>query len=487
MTDYDILAAIFNNCDPVIPASERFYADCAAGRGGYTFATKFCEDLYRTHSRVISAEAVQEKTPSGEPARYLRALFTGHQGGGKSSELAHLRNRLSVKTPLPGKSRFFPVFVNMREYLDEFDAGLEDILLAIVAEVASAFHEEGIELQGTLLAQRLRQLKELALGEGETGEGEFNLGIIKLKISRLRIANESRHKVRAALSGQTSRIIEEINAVFAEARTRLRSAKPKEGGASYADFVLIVDALDRIYRYGGKESPDESQKRLFLDDAPALTALNAHCVFTVALPVARAYSADLRLAYGTLPKVLPLVKVEKREPKHEPYIPGRERLLELLGKRLPDGVNLVRVFTDAALELLLYYSGGHIRNLLSYTRESITFANDTLPIDERAIRKAVGQTVGADVLALRPEDWNALAALERADGYEWNAHTADGRRLLEQLFVLEYVNGGDGEGLDEELYWYAVNPPLRELRAFRNALAVRDKQSSLESRPDTGE
>jgi hypothetical protein len=360
----------------------------------------------------------------------------------------------------------------MREYLDEFDAGLEDILLAIVAEVAHSFREAGVELQGAGMARRLSGLQELFGGDVEGADGEFNLGIAKLKITKLRLANEARRKVRQALAGETSSLISEINDVFGDARKQLRALKPKDGGARYGDFVLIVDALDRIYRYGGKDTPDASQKQLFVDDAPALTSLNAHAVFTVSLPVARAYAADLRLAYGALPKVLPLVKVEKRAPKYEPFPEGRSLLTQLLDRRLPPGVALAQVFTDVALDLLLGYSGGHIRNLLAYTREAISYANDTLPIGEQAVRKAVGQTVSGDVLSLRPDDWKALAALARTDGSEWDAHTPTRRRLLEELFVLEYVNGGDGSGLDDELYWYAVNPPLRELRSFRNALAA---------------
>ncbi|HEX9930764.1 MAG TPA: hypothetical protein VGB02_19680 [Pyrinomonadaceae bacterium] len=48
--------------------------------------------------------------------------------------------------------------------------------------------------------------------------------------------------------------------------------------------------------------------------------------------------------------------------------------------------------------------------------------------------------------------------------------------MLENLTVLEYINGGDEDIWEEVAPWYAVNPIVRELREFKTA-RERIKQS----------
>ncbi|GAB4453787.1 MAG: hypothetical protein OHK0029_07250 [Armatimonadaceae bacterium] len=141
LREIEILRDVYNNCDPVKPADERFYVDCTDVRGGTIFARKLCAELSRTET-------------------YIKALFTGHIGCGKSSELQHLADTMSHPHPLPGQKRFFPIVVNMSEYLDEYDVEIPDILLAVVAEVADAFRSRlGIELQDSYLVNRWEELQ----------------------------------------------------------------------------------------------------------------------------------------------------------------------------------------------------------------------------------------------------------------------------------------------------------------------------------------
>jgi hypothetical protein len=42
-------------------------------------------------------------------------------------------------------------------------------------------------------------------------------------------------------------------------------------------------------------------------------------------------------------------------------------------------------------------------------------------------------------------------------------------KMLENLSVLEYVNGGDADPFAEAEPWYAVNPIVRELQKFKDA------------------
>lgn len=117
----DLRAQLFNACDPLVPATVEYYVDCSAERGNDALAKEVLNKLGMTTSP-------------------LRFLFSGHIGSGKSSELEHLRNCL--ENPDTKGKRFFPILLDAGDYLNEYNVTPTDILLAIVAEVASTFKEK---------------------------------------------------------------------------------------------------------------------------------------------------------------------------------------------------------------------------------------------------------------------------------------------------------------------------------------------------------
>ena len=461
----EILTILYNNFDPAVEAGEDFYVDCTDVRGGTTFVQTLCVEL---------SEAQSDQKRGGG---YTHALFAGHIGGGKSSELKHLQREMQEKTPKPGRKRLFPVFVDMRQFLDDLDAAREEILLAIVSELAFVLsRDEGIELKDGYLTKRLNELKDYLVSDVEINEGEITLPNSKVKIQRLQTAPEARLKVRAALRGHTTSILEEINKVFIDARTQLKEKSPKQGGTPYTDFVLIVDGLDRLTGYDGRKGADESQRALFLDDSPILIGLQAHCVFTIGLAAMRASEPQLRDRYVRKPFLLPMIKTEKRgilqsdRVEHPAYEEGHERMREIICKRLPLHVTEAMVFEPAALDFLIKYCGGHTRTLMIYARAATLYGERTLPITRHTAERAVAQNIAFTSPLGGADDWKRLAALELSDTQEWQAHDPENRRLLEQLYVLEYINGGDEDVFNDLTPWYAVHPVVRELRPFKREL-----------------
>jgi hypothetical protein len=453
LTDSEILAALYNNCDPAKPANARFYVDCADVRGGAVFAQKFCNELSQTNGR-------------------LKALFTGHIGCGKSSELQHLADKMSHHAPLPGQKRFFPVIVNMSEYLDEYDVTTTDILLAIVAELADALRKQvGITLSDSYLRKRWDEVKGYLLSDAEINEGEVSLGWGKAKVQRMRTDPAARRQVREKLLPQTRTLLDEINLAFVEARTALKKALLQDNGETYTDFVLILDNLEKIERLADNAQGFPSQRALFVEGAAQFTALDAHIVFTVPLALVRSEGGVLAQMYRKEPFILPMVKTEHRGPDHRPFEKGRDKLTELLNKRVPPGTSLANVFAPDALDFLIEYSAGHVRNLMMYAREATNFANGKLPIQRIHVQRAMAQTVQVLVPSLAREDWELLAMLELSENQEWENNSPAQRRLLENLCVMEYINGDDaGNPLADVAPWYAVNPILRVQRGFTTAV-----------------
>ena len=206
-----------------------------------------------------------------------------------------------------------------------------------------------------------------------------------------------------------------------------------------------------------------------------MTAIQAHILYTVPLRLVR--SADgpqLEQRYGPL-FVLPMVKVIERN--RAPYAKGVNHLKELLAKRLGDHP-LEEAFAPDALDFLLTYSGGHVRNLMTFVQNACTYT-ETLPIPLTAAHRAIQQTVRTYSTAIPEAHWTKLAELDLSTTQQIPNGDLDYLSMLENLSVLEYVNGGDEDNpFTPAEPWYAVNPIVRELQKFKSARTALSKLSS---------
>ncbi len=398
----DILKQIYNACDPDKPATDEYYLDCSSARGSSALTQKFQSHLELT-----------------KPGDYLRFLFSGHLGCGKSSELEQLRHALMH--PISPHSRYFPVL--------------------------------------------LEEVKQYFLSDLELSEGVLSLGAAKLKIQRLKRDPTARQRVREALQSQMSTMLEEMNTVFDEARIALKKIKPQADGQSYTDIVLILDNLEKIQRMNGQKEGLESQRELFIERAPQLTGLQTHVIYTVPLRLVRSDGPQLQQPYGIAPFVLPMVKVIERGTQR-PFQSGMDCLRALLKKRL-SGLALDEAFALEAMDFLLKYSGGHVRNLMMFVREACTYGE--VPIPLKAAHQAIAPTVRLYSSAIPDSHWEKLARLDSASRQKIPNSEDAYLMMLENLSILEYVNGGSDTLFADVQPWYAVNPIVRELQEFKEA------------------
>ena len=287
--------------------------------------------------------------------------------------------------PTSQHDRYFPVLLNADDYLDRYDVAPADILLAIVSELADTLRTKvGLELKDNYFTRRLEEVKQFFLSDVELSEGTLSLGDTKLKIQRLKRDPAARQRVREALQPQMSTMLEEMNTVFDEARIALKKIKPQADGQSYTDIVLILDNLEKIQRMNGQKEGLESQRELFIERAPQLTGLQTHVIYTVPLRLVRSDGPQLQQPYGIAPFVLPMVKVIERGTQR-PFQSGTDCLRVLLKKRL-SGLALDEAFTPEAVDFLLKYSGGHVRNLMMFVREACTYGEQD--VSWRDVEKA---------------------------------------------------------------------------------------------------
>ena len=449
----DPLRRIYNHCDPYKPAADEFYLDCSAARGGGVLSQEFIRRLQLADD-------------------HLSFLFAGHIGCGKSSELAELCRRL--ENPPHGQACYFPVLIDTNEYLDYYDADTTDIILAIVSELAAALRDRlGIELHDNYFVRRINEVKEYLLSEVEIDEGELPLWGASLKVRRLKRDPDARQRVRQALAPKMTTMLEEINSVFEEARTKLRKKLASVHATSLPDFVVILDNLERIRRFGGRQEGLESQRELFVERYSQLAGLEAHCIFTLPLRLIR--SADgpqLAQRYDGDPFVLPMVKVCERATRG-PFELGLAQLRELLTKRVSPST-LEEVLSSDALEFMLTYCGGQTRSLLTFVQSACAYSKQ-LPIDLPAAHRAVQQAVRTYSTSIPDLHWRKLAELDLSHDQSIPGGDPECLTMLENLSVLEYVNGGDEDPFAVAEPWYAVNPIVRQLRQFKAARTALSK------------
>lgn len=429
--DQDI-ARVYRQCDPATPLEpgDSRYVPCENTRGG--------GDLIAQLTNAIR----WSETP-------LHLLFSGHRGGGKSTELLRLRN--SLAEPPAGQDKFFVVYFEAdQEDIDVNDVDFPDLLLAIVRQVGKALRErEKVKLRPSWLSRFVNDLKRFLGSEVEFEQLELDVQIAKFTAT-IKSSPDARHKIREALEPSVSNLIQAANDLLDEAVTRLKVK-------GYRDLVLVVDNLDRIV-LRDLEGGGTTHERLFLNRGAQLHALRCHVVYT--LPISMVFSPKataLMNVFGRRPDVLPMVKVTN--PDNDNDNPdGMEALREIVSKRLIAANVAESIAFDSCdtQDYLCRMSGGHIRNLLILIRSACTAAG-TLPLTHRVVEQAVrGMSNDFERALNHPDFFKTLQDINRTKALPGSEHD---QMLLYNLSVLEYLN-------DE--VWYVVNPAVKVLEKFKS-------------------
>jgi hypothetical protein len=210
----------------------------------------------------------------------LHLLFAGHRGGGKSTELLRLKEKLA--NPPAGERRFFVVhFEADEEDIDVNDADVPDLLLSIIRQVGKALREaEGIDLRPTWLTKYVDGLKALLGSEVEFQQLQLDLKIAKFTAA-IKSSPDERRKIRDALEPNVSNILSAANELLDEAVIRLK----KKG---YANLALIVDNLDRIVLRDVPGSQFNTHEQLFINRGDQLAQIGCHVIYT--LPISMVFS-----------------------------------------------------------------------------------------------------------------------------------------------------------------------------------------------------
>jgi hypothetical protein len=418
----------------------KYYIDFASVRGG---------DIIGKLKRKISFFSPDEPTC---------ALFTGHIGCGKSTELLRLKKELEDEG-------FYVVYFESSEDLEMTDVDIGDVLLAIARRISQSLDQLQIGepsqlnnlLQGIakVMNADVQGVKVKVPGVGDVGvSGQGETFSLALGIGEITAKAKSdatlRNKLNQYLGPQKTQLLEAINQELIEPAIAKLKQQGKKG------LVAIVDNLDRLDTRP-KPWGRPQQEYLFIDQGEFLTRLKCHVVYT--MPLALKFSND----YGMLtqrfledPKVLPMVPV--KSPDGNNHEKGMALLRQLvLARAFPDldgeeRLNrIVEVFeSPETLDRLCRMSGGHVRDLLRLLQTwieeemNLPLSGETLEVVIRAYHNEMKRPISK-------EEWELLRQVQQQQdvtddqGYQ---------KLIRSRLVFEYRDDGE--------CWFEVNPILTE-------------------------
>ncbi|MCT7962605.1 KAP family NTPase [Laspinema sp. D1] len=421
------------------PQDRKYYIDFSTVRGG----------------EII--DQLKKKITFFEPDSPTCALFTGHIGCGKSTELLRLQMELE-------KAGFHVVYFVSSEDLELTDVDIVDVLLAIASRISQSL--ETIPLNKTSKLQDLLQEASRVLNAdiqgikakipkigdvGISGQGDnftLSLGIGEIT-AKVKQDSSLRQKLNQFLGPQKQQLLDAINQELIEPAIKELKAQGKQG------LVAIVDNLDRL---GNSPKPwgTPQQENLFVDQGEYLKKLNCHLVYTVPLALKFSNSYGMLTQRFEDPKVLPMVPVRSQDGKEHK---GGMALLRqmVLARAFPDldeqqRLDAIPLIFDSpdTLDRLCQISGGHVRDLLKllnlWIMEEMQFTLQR-PTLEKLIRSCQQDMT----MPISDLEWELLRQVKvRQKVNDDNGY----QQLIRSRFVFEYRDNGQ--------VWFDVNPMITE-------------------------
>jgi hypothetical protein len=364
-------------------------------------------------------------------------LFFGHIGIGKTTELRRYAGQLNASR------RFYVVEVDVLAKLDRNNLQYTEVLMAMAETLLERLHGDGVALAAEALeplqhwfgnvVETQTTTKELSAELKTVAEGGGGIpGLMKLLATftaAFKTGSSQKSEWQRKIRNDFSALAQAFNTLIRRAEAQLaREARAER-------LLFLIDGTDKMR--------GEDTQQFFVQDAEQLLAIETLVIYTAPLHL----KYDGRLG-GKLDAdiVLPMMKLYERDGGR--FEAGWRTMRRLLLLRADGGL----FASDAEVDRLVEFSGGHPRELLRLLKLCCELAEDR--IDASVVQTAI-QKLAADYrYFLKPADYALLKTIDSNPADAGNDEQA--QELLHRLALLQYNDGT----------WRRSHPVVRTLEGY---------------------
>ena len=365
-------------------------------------------------------------------------LFFGHIGIGKTTELRRYALQLNASR------RFYVVEVDVLAKLDRNNLQYTEVLMAMAETLLERLHGDGFVLGAEALeplqrwfgnvVQTQTTTKELSAELKTVAEGGGGIpGLIKLLATftaAFKTGSSQKSEWRREIRNDFTSLALAFNTLIRLAEAQLT----RQGRAE--QLLFLIDGTDKMR--------GEDTQQFFVQDAEQLLAIKTLVIYTAPLHL----KYDGRLG-GKLDAdiVLPMMKLYERD-GGRPFEAGWRTMRRLLLLR----ADRCLFASDAEVDRLVEFSGGHPRELLRLLKLCCELAEDR--IDASVVQTAIEKLAADYRYFLKPADYALLKTIDSnpVDG----GNDEQAQQLLHRLALLQYNDGT----------WRRSHPVVRTLEGY---------------------
>jgi hypothetical protein len=402
--------------------------------------TEIARGSERTFSRLARKFGWDPTTDAFFAPIEKHVLFFGHIGSGKTTELRRYAGKLNAS------KRFYVVEVDVLAKLDRNNLQYTEALMAMAETLLERMSADGYALAEVALKPvrdwfvsavdtrtTNRELStELKAGMKAGGGIPGLVSLFAGFTAAFKTGSSQKSEWRQEIRNRFTTLATAFSNLIAAAEAELHRVGRAER------VLFLVDGTDKMR--------GEDTQQFFVQDAEQLLAIQTLAIYTA--PLHLKYDGRLggKLDADT---VLPMMKLHERDGSRcEAGWSALRRLLLLRADR--------SVFdTDADVDRLVEFCGGHPRELLRLLKLCCEVADGTINAD--VVERAVQQLASNYRYFLKPADYTLLRTIDDTPAQGGNDEQA--QELLHRLALLQYNDGT----------WRRSHPVVRLLEGYRLA------------------
>lgn len=280
---------------------------------------------------------------------YMKILFMGHRGSGKSTELSLLKEQIEGKFDVISFCIQDEVDTGNMTYIDFIFAIMSQIIKYIAEKPELNFKEKDIdELYQYWYGEEIIEKSETDSAEmsvGFTAKLSFLKKIALVGGGILKAGTESKKTIRQKIEPKAGQLLTLMNGMI----SRINSHLQNKG------LVIIVEDLDKISL--------DTAEILFIKYRKIWLELHVRMILT--FPIFMAYNSQYNMINEDVDLSCMLSLIKVRTPDKSVYNKGIETLTQIVEKRAE-----LNLFDKNALDFMIEKSGGAIRDLFEMIRNA---------------------------------------------------------------------------------------------------------------------